>query len=607
MKGPTPSELDSSIERARAYLLDRQRSDGSWYGVCHGGVHATATTLLICRYLGALSEADAAAGCRWLRCQQRTDGSFPASCFVRGGNPEATALAAAALSTLGGDRDQAVSRAMRYVDQHGGLRALSPLVRAVLALSGRGGRHGQLPVPLLVNRLIPGVDRLLAQRLSAPAMMQLHALIGLVLGLRGRGRRWSRARGPEGRGIVDYLSARQGRRGDWFGTGYNTVLVAGCLHALGVPSDDERIRRGLAFNEECRITERDGLQFRLMPAEVMDTLTALRALLDSGLAGETPAIERAVRFLVAHRCRRPTPREWQNPRRSGPRHGGWGWYADDDFLADCDNTNWAVDALQRAGSSGAARGARDDGLAWLLAMQNDDGGWPAFTRGHPEKPPGPLKSGSLRELFGDPSWEDITGRVLSTLGRLGMTVDDPPVQRAVRFVERQRAANGVWWGRWGINYLMSTACVLGGLAAVGEDMSRDYVRDAVRWVVDRQNPDGGWGELPASYRDIARAGIGPSQPTVTGFVVGGLVDAGEATSAAVARGVRLLLDSQRHDGSWEETAAQGVLFPSLELFYYTDMMTIALPLSALSRYRDGIHPARSARASFARFETPRRR
>src|SRR5579859_2373269 len=81
-------------------------------------------------------------------------------------------------------------------------------------------------------------------------------------------------------------------------------------------------------------------------------------------------------------------------------------------------------------------------------------------------------------------------------------------------------------------------------------MSAPWVRRAVSFLLEHQNGDGGWGELPDSYRDPALAGRGPSMPPLSGLILTALIDAGEGGSDAVSRGVAYLLAQQRADGSW---------------------------------------------------------
>ena len=125
--------------------------------------------------------------------------------------------------------------------------------------------------------------------------------------------------------------------------------------------------------------------------------------------------------------------------------------------------------------------------------------------------------------------------------------------------------------------------MLQGLARVGADMSEPWIRRAVRFAVERQNPDGGWGELPDSYRDPALAGRGPSMPPVTGLVLTGLIDAGEGASHAVARGVAYLLSQQRADGTWPHGDWLQANIPP-DTFYILAEAAKHYPTEALAHY-----------------------
>ena len=242
--------------------------------------------------------------------------------------------------------------------------------------------------------------------------------------------------------------------------------------------------------------------------------------------------------------------------------------------------------------------SRDLGREWLLGMQNPDGGWSAFVHGLPAKRPGPLFSGPVevslddpvgavrtlldppREL-GDPSTEDLTGRVLDGLGRLGLTTASPAVGRAIEFLRAQQFDHGGFWGRWTVNYLASTACVFRASRASaptcpspGCGTPSDSCSSARTMT--------GVGRASRSYRDSALAGRGPSMPPLTGLVLTGLIDAGEGSSDAVERGVAYLLDQQRADGTWPHGDWLQAIVPP-DTFYILAEAAKHYPVEALAR------------------------
>ncbi len=92
-------------------------------------------------------------------------------------------------------------------------------------------------------------------------------------------------------------------------------------------------------------------------------------------------------------------------------------------------------------------------------------------------------------------------------------------------------------------------------------MNTEPVKRAVEWTLDKQNPDGGWGESCASYVDPAYRGKGPSTPSQTAWALLALIAAGEGGSPAVRRGVEYLVGDQHEDGSWDEPYFTGTGFP----------------------------------------------
>jgi squalene-hopene/tetraprenyl-beta-curcumene cyclase len=135
-----------------------------------------------------------------------------------------------------------------------------------------------------------------------------------------------------------------------------------------------------------------------------------------------------------------------------------------------------------------------------------------------------------------------------------------------------------------VNYLYGTWQVLRGLKAVGCDMRAPFIQRAADWLTSVQLPDGGWGEGCDTYADPSRKGKGPATPSQTAWAVMGLMAAGRAGDAAVVRGILWLLNWQRPDGTWNETACTGTGFP--QVYYLTyGLYRDYFPLMALGLYR----------------------
>ena len=222
------------------------------------------------------------------------------------------------------------------------------------------------------------------------------------------------------------------------------------------------------------------------------------------------------------------------------------------------------------------------GEAWMLAMQNDDGGWGAFDRNNNREFLCRIPFADHNAMI-DPSTPDITARVLEALAALGRGPDFTPIQRGLTYIRQTQEADGSWFGRWGVNYIYGTWQVLVGLNSVGVPASDPAVKAGAAWLVATQQPCGGWGESPASYDDPALKGQGNPTPSQTAWALQGLMAAGLANSPAVRRGIDYLIDTQNPDGTWDEPEYTGTGFPRvfyLRYHYYR----IYFPLMALARY-----------------------
>src|SRR5262249_44968369 len=257
--------------------------------------------------------------------------------------------------------------------------------------------------------------------------------------------------------------------------------------------------------------------------------------------------------------RRPGDWSLSNPR---VEPGGWCFEYRNGFYPDTDDTAMVLMALARTGNADLPAVRR--GLAWLLAMQNSDGGWAAFDRDIHRALPTKAPFADHNAML-DPSCPDITARVLEALGAHGYGADSPAVARGLAFLRRTQEPFGAWPGRWGVNYLYGTWQVLLGLRAVGFDMHDPMVRAAVTWLKQVQQPGGGWGESCASYDDPSLAGRGTPTASQTAWALLALHAAGETDSPAARAGAGYLVATQADGGGWREEPFTGTGFP--KVFY----------------------------------------
>jgi squalene-hopene/tetraprenyl-beta-curcumene cyclase len=630
MHAVQPERLTQAIRCSQAYLLSQQQPEGYWVGELEANITLTAQYLLFRHLIGRVDEVRQQQCVRYLLSQQELDGGWR---LYYGGPSDLSATIEAyfAMRVAGvPPADPAMRRARQLILAQGGLTNAHVFTKIHLALFGqydwrgipvippeiiflpRGvhfniyefsswSRSVIMPLTVLfakkplcplppehhVDELFvepPGPERYAMKRRDPGINWEL--VFFLLDGLLKASEKYASQtlRETALRRVEQWLLEHQDHTGDWGGimpAMLNSVLA---LFYLGHRLDSPLIVKGLAAIERFGIEEAD--TFRLQPcvSPVWDTVLTVTALADSGVPRTHPAVRQAMRWVVGKQVLREG--DWKVKNRHG-QPGGWSFEFNNDLYPDNDDTAAVLIAFHKGGLPDEAKGeVFQRGLSWLLSMQCDDGGWGAFDLNNNKKLLNKIPFADLESML-DPSTCDVTGRALELLGLIGFPRTHRVVRRAMRFIRQHQEGDGAWYGRWGVNYIYGTCHVLCGLRAVGEDMRQPYIRQAVRWFLKQQNANGGWGETCRSYEDPSYRGMGVSTASQTAWALMGLLAAGEARHAAVARGVEFLLQTQTADGSWYEPEFTGTGFPKYFFIKY-HMYQHYFPLMALARYRSSL-------------------
>lgn len=629
--------VDAAIQKAKHWLLQRQREDGHWVAELEGDTILESEYVLLEHFLGNPDLEKCEKLCRYmLAAWQNEDGGFP---IYPGGPSDVSASVKAyfACKLAGHSADAPhMVRIRECVHRLGGVTRCNTFTKLYLAVFGQYDWDGVPTIPpeifffpnwfafniyeisswsraILVPLAIINASR--PSREVPPG----RGIEELFVGPRtGKALRlpWERTRPLCWRNfflltdrlfkVHDRLPVKPLRRRalrsseQWllerqvgsagmaaiFPAMTHTVMALKCL---GYPDDHPAIQHELRHLRSFELEDERGIRVQPCLSPVWDTCISLNALLDAGLDRNSSAVRKAVAWLLTRQTR--TKGDWA-VKAPHAEPGGWYFEYENEHYPDTDDTAMVLMALYKASCAPGepwqsaepeVREAMRRGLTWLQAMQNSDGGFASFDKDNVRLFLQHVPFADHNAML-DPASADITARVLEMYSFYGIGQEDPGARRALKYVLNEQEPTGAWFGRWGVNYLYGTWQVLRGLARIGFDMRSEPVRRACRWLRSVQNEDGGWGETCASYEaDSERYSRGPSTASQTAWAVMGLINAGHARSPAVRRGIQYLVSTQTAEGTWNESAFTGTGFPCvfyLRYHYYRHYF----PLWALAQY-----------------------
>jgi squalene-hopene/tetraprenyl-beta-curcumene cyclase len=620
---------------AREHLLGQQHPDGWWKGELETNVTMDVEDLLLRQFLGIRTNTETEEAARWIRSRQRDDGTW-AQFYGGPGDLSTTVEAYVGLKLAGDDIDaEHMARTRDWIRRNGGLESTRVFTRIWLALFGEWS-WDELPamppeivllppwvplnladwacwarqtvVPLtVVCTLRPkrdlgiGVAELRTGRSpqspirssmrTAPLLSWETAFHGLDIVLRRYQRRPLRSlRTHAMRRAAEWILARQEADGSWGGIQPPWVYSLLALHLLGYSLDHPALRQGLAGLDRFLIHEETagGRQRRLEACQspVWDTVLGMQALRDAELPADHPALRRAADFVLAEEIQ--VRGDWSVRRPNVPA-GGWAFEFDNDGYPDVDDTAEVLLALRRVDhhEPDAVNAAVSRGVRWLIGMQSADGGWGAFDADNTRELVTKLPFCDFGAVI-DPPSADVTAPATEALCAVGHQ-EHPSVYGGVRWLLDNQEADGSWFGRWGANYVYGTGAVVPALVRAGVSPDRHCLRQAVRWLEQHQNDDGGWGEDLRSYDDPSWIGRGASTASQTAWALMALLAVDRVETEAVQRGVDFLMRTQRADGGWDEPQFTGTGFPG-DFYINYHLYRLVFPLTALGRYRQAVGP-----------------
>jgi squalene-hopene/tetraprenyl-beta-curcumene cyclase len=630
--------IAEAIQRAQEYLLSIQKADGHWVAELESNVTITAEILLLHKVWGISKKLPLAKIETYLRSKQRDHGGWELF-YGDGGEVSTSVEAYMALRLLGVPaNDPALLKAKEFILSQGGISKTRIFTKLHLALIGCYDWRGIPSIPAWIMFLQPPFPVSIYEMSSWARSSTVPLLIvfdkkpvfstepGLRLDeLYAEGienARFELPRNNDWSDIFVYLDQlfkwsdslnitplrqeglkaaerwtieRQEETGDWAGIippMLNGLLAFRCLD---YDINDPVVRRGFQAVYDFALETDDEYWVQACVSPVWDTALVMRALTDSGLAADHPAVVKGGEWLLQKQIL--DYGDWAFKNREGTP-GGWAFEYTNRFYPDIDDTAVVAMALEDVTlpDEDLKAAAIVRAVNWIATMQCKAGGWAAFDIDNDQDWINAIPYGDLKAMI-DPNTADITARVLEMHGRLAA---DPSLverysahltpqrlERGLQYLLKEQEPDGSWFGRWGVNYIYGTSEVLSALALVAPERCQSAISRGVDWFLNCQNEDGGWGETCRSYDDPKLKGVGVSTPSQTAWALLGLLDTaavvGSRITGAVDRGIQYLISTQNPDGTWDEQEFTGTGFPQHFYIRY-HLYRQHFPLMALGRY-----------------------
>ena len=584
----------AQLEHLTALLLDNLNSNDHWTGELSSSALATAVASVALQQIGSGSGALVQDGLEWLAGNVNPDGGWGDTIRSQS-NISTTALCWAAFGAAQADSrfQSTVQGAAEWLKRTAGSldrlpeaiilrygkdRTFSVPILMTLAISGRlkPGAWRNIPaLPFELSVLPRGLFGLLRLPVVSYALPALIAIGNAV-------HHHAPSRNPFARGLrtrcapraLKLLAEIQPSNGGFLEATPLTAFVAMSLASAGHGEHIVAQRAASFLRASVRADGSWPIDTNL--ATWVTTLAVKALSHQSGLRA------------YAERGR---IRAWLERHQTSSMHaytgaaaGAWAWTDLPGGVPDADDTAGALLAL---GHLGGETKAAEQGIEWLLNLQNRDGGIPTFCRGWGTLP------------F-DRSTPEVTAHALRAFTRWRSQINprlaeraDRAIIRALRYLTRVQNPDGsfipLWFGNEHSpeqnNPVYGTAQVLIALNDIQARGTFEIRRKAAQFLAASQTATGGWG----GSRDT------PETVEETSLAVEALCSCPDP-SQHLERGLSRLLDLLEAN-AWKEPAPIGLYFA--RLWYFERLYPLIFALSALGKFTTQLNRPVSADAESA--------
>ena len=486
-----------AIER----LMKSRSADGMWRGSLSSSAISTAVSVFALQRIDAEKyAAHIQAGIRWLHATMKADGSWGDS-VESPSNMTATLLTYVSLYAVG----EAPSETRQYLNRHFGGDSEEALTQGVLRYYGRDLTFS---VPILMMCALAGVvknwkkippfpfelatlPQSLFRYLNLPVVSYaIPALIAIgICQMHKKGGLFSPIRRLFVPKAMRVLLRMQPADGGFLEAAPLTAFVSMCL-AEGGFREHEITRHCAQFlidtvreDGSWPIDTNLSAWLTSMAAKVLSIHNSQFIIHNSQfsiLNSQLSTLIKRNATTFVHPFTAAAP-------------GGWGWSDLSGSVPDGDDTSGALVALYYL--AGEPSETVENGLRWLMWLQNNDGGMPTFCKGWGKLP------------F-DRSTPDITAHAILAMGLWLPTLEgklkadvQKSFNRMLNWMDKSLVEKSSWVPLWFGDQnakdekapVYGTATAIDYLMSVQHPVATKLAQSQINFVLATQNEDGGWG------------------------------------------------------------------------------------------------------------------